>query len=194
MKTPVNHKLHIPIHQMSTGGAGPCDDHQLSDAEKRQIDSLLTQVPEAQAIAIDALKLVQENRGWVSDITLSALAHYTQIPLATLDGIATFYNLIFRRSVGQVVLHPCDGISCELMGGAEVRAQLGNLLNLLPGQTTDDDHFTLVPLPCLGACDKAPVMIANKHLYEYLHVQDLDSIITKLKVKSEHETHCEAKP
>ncbi|QFU23311.1 NADH-quinone oxidoreductase subunit NuoE [Shewanella eurypsychrophilus] len=144
------------------------DADQLSQCEKAQLDKLLKLAPCPAGVSIDALKVIQEARGWVSDTSLSLLSSYLNVSISDLDSVATFYNLIFRRPVGDIVLHPCNGISCDLMGGAEIRNTISQQLNIKPGETTADNQFTLIPLPCLGACDKAPVMIASKRLYENL--------------------------
>ena len=153
---------------------------ELSDVEKAQIDKLLLETPYASGASIDALKIIQNHRGWVSDASLLALSVYLNLPLADLDSVATFYNLIFRQPVGKVVLHPCDGISCDLMGGHKLRQCLNKQLKITNGQTTDDNQFTLIPLPCLGACDKAPVMIANEILFELIEEESLPLILNNL--------------
>jgi len=153
---------------------------ELSDVEKAQIDKVLLETPYTSGASIDALKIVQNHRGWVSDASLLALSHYLNLPLADLDSVATFYNLIFRQPVGKVVLHPCDGISCDLMGGHKIRQCLSKQLKITHGQTTDDNQFTLIPLPCLGACDKAPVMIANETLFELIEEESLPLILNNL--------------
>ena len=160
----------------------------LTPAEKSQIDEALSHVPFASGASIDALKIIQQHRGWVSDGCLTALAEHMNLTTADLDAVATFYNLIFRQPIGKVVLHPCDGISCDLMGGKKIRQCLNKQLNIGDGQTTADNQFTLIPLPCLGACDKAPVMIASEQLFELMTTDEVPNILATLaedKVKGE---------
>ena len=152
----------------------------LSDSEKQQIDAALSHVPQASGATIDALKIIQQHRGWVSDGALKALSEHMNLSVADLDAVATFYNLIFRKPVGKVVLHPCDGISCDLMGGKQVRDCISKTLRIGNAQTTDDNQFTLIPLPCLGACDKAPVMIASEQLFESLNIANVASVLNQL--------------
>lgn len=154
---------------------------ELSDVEKCEIDKLLNDTPYVSGASIDALKVVQSYRGWISDASLQALADYMQLTTADLDAVATFYNLIFRQPVGEIVLHPCNGISCDLMGGKKLRKCLKNHLNIQNGQTTADNQFSLIPLPCLGACDKAPVMIANKQIFELMSEDTLSQVLIKLQ-------------
>ncbi|TRY13630.1 NADH-quinone oxidoreductase subunit NuoE [Shewanella hanedai] len=164
----------IPIALVETDASG------LSEKEQHGIDALISHSPQLAGITIDALKLIQAERGWISDASLNALSIYTNIPVADLDSVATFYNLIFRQPVGTIVLHPCDGISCDLMGAEHIRQCLSHHLNINAGETTADNHFTLIPLPCLGACDKAPVMIANKQLFENMTETEIPELIRAL--------------
>jgi len=154
---------------------------ELSDVEKSKIDALVHETPHTSGVSIDALKVIQSHRGWVSDASILSLSRYLNLPLADLDSVATFYNLIFRQPVGKVVLHPCDGISCDLMGGIKIRQCISKQLHIHNGQTTSDNQFTLISLPCLGACDKAPVMIASETLFENIEEESLPLILSHLK-------------
>ena len=73
-----------------------------------------------------------------------------------LDGVATFYNLVFRRPVGRHVALICDSVSCWIMGYEKLRQGLTSRLNVSLGETTADNRFTVLPIVCLGVCDHAP--------------------------------------
>ncbi|MEE9345393.1 MAG: NADH-quinone oxidoreductase subunit NuoE [Methylococcales bacterium] len=150
---------------------------QLTEQERSELDHMLDHYPVASGASIDALKMIQKFHGWVSDQHLAALASYMQIPVAELESVATFYNLIFRKPVGDNLVHPCDGFSCMVMGYRKVHQNLKQALNVNDGETTGDKSYTLIPLPCLGACDKAPVLLINDMLYENVNPDDVDDII-----------------
>ena len=76
----------------------------LSPEELSEIDGELAHVPYKSGAAIDALKIVQAKRGWISDQSLQAIAKYLDMSAEELEGIATFYNLIYRRPVGKKVI------------------------------------------------------------------------------------------
>ena len=80
----------------------------LTVEEVRLINIELSHVPQKSGAAIDALKIVQEKRGWVSDECLIAIAKHLEMSAEELEGIATFYNLIFRRPVGKKVILFCE--------------------------------------------------------------------------------------
>ncbi len=138
----------------------------LSPEELAAIDAEIAHVPYRDAVAIDALKIVQAHRGWVSDESLRAIARHLHMSAEELDGIATFYNLIFRRPVGERVILLCDSVSCWIKGCDKLRDSIGEKLGIGPGETTVDNRYTLLPVTCLGACDHAPVMMVGEDLHE----------------------------
>lgn len=140
----------------------------LSSEEINEIEHEVSILETREAAGIEALKIIQLRRGWVSDDSLLAISQLLKISTAQLEGVATFYNLIYRQPVGHYVIHICDSISCHLLGYNEVLEAIKSHLGIEYGQTTSDGFFTLLSNVCLGGCDKAPVMmIADKH-YEYL--------------------------
>lgn len=138
----------------------------LTNEQKQAIEAETARYPNRQAVGVDALKMVQSERGWVSDEDLEDLASYLGMTPAELDGVATFYNLIYRRPVGRHVIHICDSVSCWIMGYEQVQRQIEAELDIGMGQTTADGRFTLLPIPCLGCCDHAPTLMIDKKLHE----------------------------
>ena len=80
----------------------------LTEQELAEIESEISHLPNRPSAAIDALKIVQSYRGWISDESLSAIATLLGMSAEELDGIATFYNLIYRQPVGEKVILYCD--------------------------------------------------------------------------------------
>jgi len=131
----------------------------LSEQEIEEIEAEISHLPNRSAAAIDALKIVQSHRRWISDESLSAIADLLQMSTAELDGIATFYSLIFRQPVGEKVNMVCDSVSCFLMDGEKVGESVKKKLGIEYGETTSDGKYTLLPVTCLGDCDHAPAMM-----------------------------------
>ena len=136
----------------------------LSQAEIAEIEQEVLALPNRESAAIDALRIVQEHRGWVSDESLHAIAQVLGMSPEALDSIATFYNLVHRKPVGRHVIRLCDSVSCYLMGYGPVAQTLCRELGIGFGETTSDNRFTLLPIVCLGACDRAPVMLVDDTL------------------------------
>jgi len=153
----------------------------LSAEEIKQIDHNLSHYDNNRAVTIEALKIVQRQRGWVSDESLQSVAGYLKLSAAEVEGVATFYNLIYRQPVGKNVVRICDSVTCWFMGYEEIRDSLKEELKLEYGQMSDDGQFTLLPGPCMGACDCAPVMIVNDDLHTHVDAQKAKTIVREYK-------------
>jgi NADH-quinone oxidoreductase subunit E len=149
----------------------------LTDEERREIENEFPRYATRRAVCIDAMKIVQKHRGWVSDDALQDIGELLDMSAAELDGIATFYNLIFRQPVGRHVIYVCDSVSCWIMDAERQFRHLSKQLGVQPGQTTADGRFTVVPIVCLGACDHAPVMMVDDDLHGDLEPAKIDQIL-----------------
>ncbi|WP_322515928.1 NADH-quinone oxidoreductase subunit NuoE [Rhodopseudomonas palustris] len=131
------------------------------------------------AAMLEALKLVQEAEGWVSDAHLKEAAEALGVTTAEIDSLATFYSQIFRSPVGDTVILLCDGLSCYLCGGDAVRDAVMSKLGIGFGETTADGKFTLINICCVGGCDRAPVALVGpeRKLVGPLTPDDLDALI-----------------
>ena len=151
----------------------------LTDTEIEAINHEVRVVPYKKAAVIEALKIVQNQRGWISDESVEAVAEHLEMSPAEVDSVATFYNLIFRKPVGRHVILLCDSISCYIMDYQKIYEGLQQELNIKFGQTTTDQRFTLLPNACLGCCDHAPALMVDEDLYRDVKVEELKNILTK---------------
>jgi len=151
----------------------------LTAEEVAEIQGEFRHYEEKRAACIEALKIVQRHRGWVSDESLADLAAFLQMTADELDGVATFYSLIFRKPVGRHVIQVCSSVSCWVMGYDEALRHLRERLGIELGETTADGRFTLLPNVCLGACDRAPVMMIGEELYGELDAKKIDEILAR---------------
>jgi NADH-quinone oxidoreductase subunit E len=153
----------------------------LSAKEIEEIEHAIKLVPHKKAASVEALKVVQEHRRWVSDESLRDVAEILEMSPEELDSVATFYNLIFRREVGKHVILICDSISCWVMGYESLRDQIFEKLGVKFGETTHDGLFTLLPNCCLGTCDCAPALMIDNDLYRNVKPEQLNEILEQYK-------------
>ncbi|WP_367106782.1 NADH-quinone oxidoreductase subunit NuoE [uncultured Psychrobacter sp.] len=137
----------------------------LTSTEIDAIYDFMHHYPHARAASLDALKIVQKRNGWVDDAQVHAIANILDVPVTDLDGVATFFNRIYRQPVGRHVILICDSIACYLTGYEELSAELRSQLGIEYGQTTIDGRFTLLPICCLGNCDKGPAVLIDEDTY-----------------------------
>ena len=155
----------------------------LSKEEIEEINGLRAHYELPKACCVDALKIVQSGHGWVSDEHVVEVAGLLDMSPAQVDGIATFYNMIFRKPVGRHVILICDSVSCWILGYDNLRDHLCEKLGIGLGQTSDDGMFTLIPVPCLGACDHGPAMMIGETLHGDLTREKIDDILASYREK-----------
>jgi len=153
----------------------------LSAQEILEITAELAHCEFKQSASIDALKIIQKHRGWVSDEAIGDVAALLEMTAEELDAVATFYSFIFRRPVGRHVILVCDSITCWVMGYNPLLDLLQKKLGIAFGETTGDNRFTLLPISCLGACDRAPAMMVDEELHGPVTAEMMEGILDKYK-------------
>ena len=151
----------------------------LKPEEIAELAHELAIVPRRQGACIEALRVVQRHRGWVSDEGVRDVAEYLDMSAEEVDSIATFYNLIFRRPVGRHPILLCDSVSCWILRCDRVREALRQRLGIDFGETSADGRFTLLPIQCLGACDRAPALMVDEDLHVGVAPDELDGILAR---------------
>ena len=151
----------------------------LTEEQVKEIQALYQHFPLKSAACIEGLKVIQKYKRWVSDEAVKELADILEMSPAAIDSVATYYNLIFRRPVGRHVIFMCNSVSCWIMGYEKLVEHLKNKLSIDYGETTADDRFTLLSIPCLGSCDHAPVLIIDEDLHKDLTTDQLDNILER---------------
>ena len=153
----------------------------LTEEEKKEIEAEVLGYEQRQSACIEAMKIIQRHRGWVSDEAIQDVSEFLKMTPGELDSIATFYSLIYRRQTGKHVILICDSVSCWIMGYEKVLGHLKKRLGIEPGETSADGLFTLLPVACIGACDRAPAIIIDKKLYGNLDEDRIDEILKEYR-------------
>jgi NADH-quinone oxidoreductase subunit E len=152
------------------------------------LDQLLTKYPpdRKRSAVLAALFLVQEQQGYLTANGMRAVAEALDMTPAEVEDVATYYVMFFKEKVGRHVLQVCRTLSCALAGAERVTEALSEKLGIAPGETDASGLFTLLEFECLGACDRAPiVMINNEHLHEKVNPDDVGRLIDDIKAKGD---------
>jgi NADH-quinone oxidoreductase subunit E len=151
----------------------------LPEDVRSEIAAVLDRCVHPHCAAVDALLIITDRYRWISDEHLSAVAQLLRMTVEQLDSVASFYNHLYRCPVGRHVILVCDSVSCWIVGYDGIRDYLIRKLGIELGQTTADDRFTLLPIQCLGACEKAPAMMVDEQLYGDLTPELVDEILSR---------------
>ena len=149
----------------------------LKDKLKSQIDA----VEHPRELAIDVMGAVQDHYGYLSDEAVEEAAALLDMSTLEVDELATFYTFTYREPVGKYVIHICDSLICWMEGEENLAAHLCENLGIEMGETTADGLFTLLPVCCIGYCDRAPAILVNRKVHGPLTHKKLDALIDKLR-------------
>jgi NADH-quinone oxidoreductase subunit E len=133
---------------------------------KTQLQTRIAHSVTKREAAVDVLKMLQAHYGWLTDEAVAEASELLGLTPLQLDELATFYEMLYRRPVGERVIHVCDSISCWAMNGDSLMAHLAHSLGIQPGETTSDGIFTLLPCCCLGNCGEAPAMMIGDVIHD----------------------------
>ncbi|MDO9619961.1 MAG: NADH-quinone oxidoreductase subunit NuoE [Pseudomonas sp.] len=149
----------------------------LSETERAAIEHEMHHYEDPRAASIEALKIVQKARGWVPDGAADAIGEILGIPASDVEGVATFYSQIFRQPVGRHIIRVCDSMTCYIGGHESIVESIQQQLGIGLGQTSADGRFTLLPVCCLGNCDKAPAVMIDDDTFGNLHADGVAKLL-----------------
>lgn len=148
---------------------------------EKELKSMIAGVEHAREMAIDVVGRLQDHYGYLSDEALDQAAGLLGMTPLELEELATFYTFIYREPVGRYVIHVCDSVICWMEGEENLVDHLLRRLGLGLGETTADGLFTVLPVCCIGYCDRAPAILVNRKVHGPLTIESLDRLIDTLQ-------------
>jgi NADH-quinone oxidoreductase E subunit len=155
---------------------------------RAKLDDIITKYPSDQkrSAVLAALYLVQEQEGYLTANGMRHVAGILDMTAAEVEDVATYYVMFYREPVGKYVLQVCRTLSCALMGAERVTEALSDTLGIKVGETDASGMFTLLEFECLGACDRAPiVMVNNEHWHEKVTPEDVGRLVNDIRTKGD---------
>jgi len=154
---------------------------------RARFDEIVQRYPpdRRRSAVLPALYLAQHQQGY---ITANAIRHVAQclgITRADVEDVVSFYTMFYTKPVGKFVLQVCRTLSCALNGAERVTEELQEKLGIKPGETDASGTFTLIEVECLGACDRAPVVMVNDAWQECQAPEDAGKLIEALRSRGE---------
>jgi len=130
-----------------------------------------------------ALYLVQQQQGYITGTAMRHVAQQIGCTAADVEEVVSYYTMFYTKPVGTYVVNVCRTLSCALLGAERVTEELSTKLGITPGETTPDGAFTLIEVECLGACDRAPVVMVNDDWHERLAPGAVSQFVDDIRAK-----------
>ncbi len=149
----------------------------LSMVAQKQINEIISRYKDEETPLMLILSDIQKEYGYIPLEVQELVSEKTGIPVAEIYGVVTFYSYFSLEPKGKYVIGVCLGTACYVKGSQMVIDKFAELLNIKPGQTTEDGLFTLDALRCIGACGIAPAVSINGKVYSKVSVNQVAGII-----------------
>jgi len=145
-------------------------------------------------LVVDVMFAIQDYYGYLSDEGVEETAQLLKMSPLEVEQLATFYTFIYREPVGKYVIHVCDSVVCWMDGYESIKDYLSKTLKIQAGETSPDGLFTLLPVCCVGYCDRSPAMLINKKVYGNLTTEKIDGILAQLKAEASQNAEIGMRP
>lgn len=157
----------------------------LSPSVIKEIEVWLKKYPadQRQSVLLPALRFTQEdNKGYLTEELICAVADYIGIPHIAAFEVATFYCMYDLEPVGQHKITVCDNICCKLRDADKIVSHIESRIGVKKGNTSKDGRYTFKTVECMGACVDAPVMqIDDRNYYGKLTPEKVDEILDNIE-------------
>jgi len=134
---------------------------------------------------LPALYIVQDQQGYITGQSMRYVAGLLGITPADVEDVVSYYTMFFTKPVGRFVLSVCRTLSCALNGAERVTEEIRDALHIKSGETDPTGTFTLLEVECLGACDRAPVIMVNDAWQEHQRPEDVRTLLDNLRTRGE---------
>lgn len=152
---------------------------QLTREHLEEVDRLIEPYRGQPGNLIQVLHKIQNAVGYLPREVQVRVAEGLNVPLAEVYGVISFYSFFTAVPRGKHKISVCTGTACYVRGSSQLISKLGDDLQLKPGNTSQDGHFSLDVVRCVGACGLGPVITVDNDAYARLHAEKLDSILSK---------------
>jgi NADH-quinone oxidoreductase subunit E len=146
-----------------------------------EIQKVAKQYPESRSAVLPALRLAQEEHGWLSREALEEVGEALGLTPAYCMSIASFYDMFHLEPVGAHMVEVCTNVCCGLVNAQAVLEAFKRELGVAPGETTGDGAVTLRAVECLGGCATPTVVAVDRRYREWVTPDDVPAIVQELR-------------
>lgn len=154
------------------------NDTQVADERFTSLDAFVRRVHGEQDQLIQTLHVAQDLFGFLSSDVLLHVARALRLPPSTVFGVATFYHLFRFEPPGDHLCTVCTGTACFVKGSDAIVSAVSQEFGVAPGDTTEDQRFTLGAARCIGSCGLAPVCVVDGDVHGH---QTPESTLTAVR-------------
>jgi NADH-quinone oxidoreductase subunit E len=147
----------------------------------KKVKKIIGSYGKDRSLLISILQDVQEEFNYLPSDALKKVSEILEVPLSQVFGVASFYKAFSLKPRGRHIINVCLGTACHVRGGRRLVDRIEMLLNVKPGETTEDFKFTLETVNCLGACALGPIMVIDGKTHGRVKQDGVSKILQNYK-------------
>ena len=155
----------------------------ISEAAVKQIHEICDRYVNDKTPLMMILSDIQKEYGYIPIEVQEIVSERTGISVAEIYGVVTFYSFFSLKPKGKYIIGCCLGTACYVKGAQQIIDKFSEVLNIGPGETTEDGLFTIDALRCIGACGIAPAVTINGTVYPKCTVDQVPEIVDSYRAK-----------
>ncbi|MFA5528735.1 MAG: NAD(P)H-dependent oxidoreductase subunit E [Peptostreptococcales bacterium] len=131
-------------------------------------------------ILLEAQTITEKN--YISEEMIDRIAEELKISKARVNSVITFYDALSDKPRGKYIINLCQSTTCSLWDNKRVVLDwIIKELGIHPGETTEDQLFTLNTVSCFGACDISPNVRINHSVFGHLTEEKMKAILSGIR-------------
>ena len=141
-----------------------------------------------QASAVIALlwRAQEQNAGWLSKPAMEYIGKMLDMAFIRVYEVATFYTMFQLSPVGKKAhVQLCGTTPCMLRGAEDLKKVCQHKIHHHPHPVSADGNFSWEEVECLGACDRAPVVMVNDDWHECLAPEQVRAFVEAIRNKGQ---------
>lgn len=149
---------------------------EVPDELRAEIEDYMSRYPDYHSASIPALMAAQRHHGWCSDDAITQVAAVMQVTPAYLSSVATFYDMLRTKPVGNRYVYVCTSVACHLRQADAVYEAIKEAADMIGLEGVELREFE-----CLGACDMAPMASVDGRYVGPLTREDAPELVLQIK-------------
>jgi len=149
--------------------------------ESPEINAIIKRYGAKESAILAILQDVQAKEKYLPKEALEYLGEKLHIPLNKIYRIATFYRAFSLKPRGRHEICVCMGTACHVRGAQRIADQMNLQLGIRPGETTEDQNFTLETVNCLGVCAAGPVVAIDGQYFGKMSSTKVEGTLKKFR-------------
>jgi NADH-quinone oxidoreductase subunit E len=129
---------------------------------------------------IAVLQDIQEAFNYLPKEALKTAAQAMNVPFSRVYEAATFYTAFSLNPRGEHIVKICVGTACHVRGASAILDKFERTLFIKPGETNQNQKFSLELVNCVGACALGPVVVIDTEYHGQMTINKVDKIIKKI--------------